>query len=309
MTTTTNILVTGGAGFIGSNLIEYLLKRDDDNCYNDDYQRKKLNIVSLDNYLSGKKENHLLDERVQYIQGNTWDAETIFNDEQTFDIIFHFGEYSRIVYSFEEIKILHQSILRGTPVILELARKWNAKVIYSASSSMMGNNGEDQHLSPYAWMKSKMIELIKNYHQWYGLSYQICYFFNVYGERHISEGKYATVIAIFERQYKNKEALTIVSPGTQTRDFTHVKDIVSALFEIKDTIHHNHEWYLRYGKSVSIYELANYFQHKIKMIPERNGERFNCCDKDNDTQQLLDWKPKYDIEDYIKTFLDSYQDK
>lgn len=299
-----NILVTGGAGFIGTNLIEYLLKYDDDN-----ENKKRMKIVSLDNYLSGKKENHILDDRVKYIEGNTWDAETIFNskennkEEQQFDIIFHFGEYSRIVYSFQEIKLLHQSILRGTPVILELARKWNAKVIYSASSSMMGNNGEDQHLSPYAWMKAKMIELIKNYHQWYGLTYQICYFFNVYGPRHISEGKYATVIAIFEKQFKNNEPLTIVSPGTQTRDFTHVHDIVSALYEIKDTKHENHEWYLRYGKSVSIFELANYFQHETKIIPERNGERFNCCEYNNDTQQLLQWKPKYNLEDYVKKYI------
>ena len=166
-----NVLITGGAGFIGTNIIKHLVEKHPD-----------INITSLDNYFTGVRENHV--DGVTYIEGNTWDADLIFKnleESDYFDTVFHLGEYSRIAKSFRDINFAQRSILSGTPIILELCKNWNAKLIYSASSSRFGNKGKDENLSPYAWMKSKMVELIKNYNTWYNLQYEICYFFNVYG--------------------------------------------------------------------------------------------------------------------------------
>ena len=157
---------------------------------------------------------HIVDG-VNYVEGYTWDIDKIF-ESNNFDIIYHFGEYSRIVHSFDDINFVSESILRGTPKVFEFAKKCNAKIIYSASSSKFGNNGKDENLSPYAWMKSKMVELLKNYNLWFGLQYEISYFFNVYGPKQIYEGNYATVVAIFERQFNNNEKLTVVKPGTSS---------------------------------------------------------------------------------------------
>lgn len=278
-----NVLVTGGAGFIGSNLIKSLQKK-----YNN------INIVSLDNYFTGSEENHI--EGVQYIQGNTWDANIIFKD-QSYDTVFHFGEYSRIVKSFEDINFVSKSILSGTPTIINLCKKWNAKLVYSASSSKFGNNGEDENLSPYAWMKSKMVELIKNYNTWYDLKYEICYFFNVYGPGQIMKGDYATVVGIFERQWKDGKPCTVVSPGTQSRDFTHVNDIVSGLL-LASQRNDNHEWYLRSGVNTTMIDLAEMYG-EWKMIPERRGERFTSKYFQSDTEDRLNWKPIYNLTEWI----------
>lgn len=285
-----NILVTGGAGFVGSSLIKKLKESYPDST-----------IVSLDNYFTGKEENHV--SGVEYYHGHTWEADHIFRDRE-FDTVFHFGEYSRIVKSFEDIDFVHRSILSGTPVILELCRKWNAKLIYSASSSKFGNDGKDENLSPYSWMKSKMVELIKNYSNWYGLNYEICYFFNVYGPGQIMSGDYATVVGIFERQYRAGELLSVVSPGTQTRDFTHVDDIISGLIKAaeKDPAM-NHEWHLRSGVNVSMIELANMFNSAYTLIPERMGERFASEEFPSDTETLLEWKPINNLNDWINNII------
>lgn len=280
-----NILVTGGAGFIGSNLLEKL-SNDKNNC-----------LTSLDNYFTGKEENHI--HGVNYIKGNTWDIDKIFKN-QKFDIIYHFGEYSRIATSFHDINILYDSIMKGTPKVFEFSRKNKSKVIYSASSSKFGNEGNDENLSPYAWMKSKMVELLKNYRTWFNFEYEICYFFNVYGPKQICTGNYATVVGIFMDQYKNNQEITVVRPGTQTRDFTHVQDIVSGLIKAS-SIHLNHEWFLRSGRSLSIIELANLFG-KWVFIPERKGERIHSASVKNDTNKTLRWEPKIDIIDWIKNY-------
>ncbi len=278
------ILVTGGAGFVGTNLIEELIKD------------KNNNVTSLDCYFTGKKENHV--KGVNYVEGFTWEIDKIF-ESNDFDIIYHFGEYSRIVHSFDDINFVSESILRGTPKVFEFAKKCNAKIIYSASSSKFGNNGKDENLSPYSWMKSKMVELLKNYNAWFGLQYEISYFFNVYGPKQIYEGNYATVVAIFERQFKNNEKLTVVKPGTQSRDFTHVSDIVSGLIAIENK-NLNNEWHLRSGKNVTIIELAEMFGDWT-LIEERRGERFTSEVFYSDTEELLEWKPLIGIEKWIQT--------
>ena len=284
------ILVTGGAGFVGSRLLKYLSSNT------------KYKLTSLDNYFTGKLQNHLSSEYVRYIAGNTWDAKQIFKTE-TFDIIYHFGEYSRISTSFDDIEMLNKSILQGTPVILELAKKWNAKLIYSASSSGLGNNGFDQNLSPYSWMKSKMVELIKNYNKWFGLQYQICYFYNVYGNCQITKGKYATVIGIFQQQYNDKKPLTVVYPGTQTRIFTHIDDIVNGLIKVLNTEIKNYEWYLKNNESISILNLCKLFNTEYKMIPSRLGERLCAQIIKTDTQTKLHWSSQSKIGDYIKKLI------
>lgn len=276
------ILVTGGAGFVGSNLIEKLSLDP------------KNQITSLDCYFTGKYENHI--DGVEYIKGYTWDIDKIF-ENQKFDLIFHFGEYSRIVHSFEDIEFVSESILRGTPKVFEFAKKKSSKLIYSASSSKFGNNGKDENLSPYAWMKSKMVELLKNYNKWFNLQFEICYFFNVYGPRQIYEGNYATVVAIFEKQFNLNKKLTVVKPGTQTRDFTHIDDIISGVIKSMN-INMNYEWYLRSGSNISIIDLAEKFG-SWEFIEERKGERFVSEEFFSDTNEKLNWTPEKKLEDWI----------
>lgn len=280
-----NVLVTGGAGFVGTNLIKSLLLNE-----------PNLQITSLDNYFTGKITNHI--RGVEYINGNTWDASEILSNRK-FDTVFHFGEYSRIVKSFDDIKFVSKSILSGTPTILQLCKEWNAKLIYSASSSKFGNEGKDENLSPYSWMKSKMVELIKNYGDWYGLQYEICYFFNVYGPNQITSGDYATVIGIFERQYNDGKKCSVVYPGTQTRDFTHINDIVSGLIKASSQ-NLNKEWHLRSGINVSIIEVAEMFG-EWEFVPERRGERFTSEEFPSDTEEKLNWKPQYNLKDWINS--------
>ena len=271
------ILVTGGAGYIGSNLVKHLKRHTN------------ATITSLDNYFTGQEANHI--KGVEYIQDCTWKI----NELPKQDIVYHLGEYSRVVPSFKDIEYLMTSNLWGTSRVLEQCKKWNAKLIYSASSSKFGGN---ENLSPYSWVKAKMVELIKNYAEWYKLKYEVCYFYNVYGKNHISEGDYATVIGIFEKQHKEGKALTVVGDGKQSRQFTHIDDIVNALDKVrkKDS---NKEWYLSSDVEYKIIDVAKMFTDNIEFVPERKGERHKAMTIQNDTKEVLNWKIKNNLEDYI----------
>lgn len=279
------ILVTGGAGFVGTNLLKKLKIEFPD-----------AELLSLDCYFTGKEENHIAG--VKYITNYTWNINDIFKDE-TLDVIYHFGEYSRIVHSFEDIEFVSKSICHGTIEVLNYCIKNKTKLIYSASSSKFGNNGEDEKLSPYAFFKSKIVETIKQYGKWFDLQYEIAYFFNVYGPYQIYEGKYATVIAIFEKQYKNGEPLTVVEPGIQSRDFTHVNDIIDGLILLSSK-NMKHEWHLRSGQVYTILDVVKMFNSDYKIIPARRGERFSADKDQSDTREKLNWQPKEKLSDWIK---------
>ena len=271
------ILVTGGAGYIGSNLVKNLRESTGHS------------ITSIDNYFTGQVTNHI--EGVEYRQLSTWDIGELKRQ----DVVYHFGEYSRVVPSFNDIEYLTTTNLWGTSRVLEQCSKWGAKLIYSASSSKFGGN---ENLSPYSWAKAKMVELIKNYKEWYGLKSEICYFYNVYGRNHITEGNYATLIGIFEKQYKEGKPLTIVGDGKQSRIFTHIDDIVSALNKIGKQ-NRCREWHLSSKKEYTINEVAKMFSDSVEYLPKRQGERQTATIIDDDTEKLLKWECKNDLKKYI----------
>ena len=288
------ILITGGAGFIGSNLIKSLLK---DTNYK---------IISLDNYFTGNKINHIIDKRIKYIKGENSDINKILDkSKKKIKVIFHFGEFSRIYQSFLQREKCINYNLAGSFQVINFALNNKIKIIYSASSSVIGNKGLDENLSPYAWTKAKNIELIKNFHSWFGLKYEIVYFYNVYGPGQILNTHMSAVIGIFETQYKNKKPLTVVKPGTQKRDFTHIDDIVRGCILAWKKGNQN-EYMLGTKKQYTIIEIAKMFKHRIKLLPPRDGERFGTSIPNNNASLYLGYKPKIDIKNYIFDFLKNY---
>ncbi len=283
------ILVTGGAGFIGSNLIEALVK-------NTNYR-----VISLDNYSTGKKENHI--DGAEYIEGDTKNVEQLISIVP--DIVFHLGEYSRVEKSFDDMQIVWDSNKDGTFAVLEFCRKNGIKMIYAGSSTKFGDNGLGRDQSPYAWTKASNTELIQNYGRWFGLEYCITYFYNVYGPREISVGPYATVIGIFKEQFKLHKPLTVVSPGTQIRNFTHVDDIVRGLLLVAEK-GSGDNYGLGSTKEVSILEIAQMFNTPIEMLPERKGNRISSGIDLSKSEKELDWFAQKSITEHIQEFITSH---
>ena len=286
------IVVTGGAGFIGSCLIKYLLKIG-----------VKDKIISIDNYYSGYLKNHVNNSRVKYIKGENKNINKLLkNYKNKIKVLFHFGEFSRIFQSFKNYKKCFEYNVNNTMKVIEFCKDNKIKIIYSATSSNLGNNGQDENLSPYAWSKSKNIELIKNYSKWFGLKYEFVYFYNVYGPGQITNSPMSAVIGIFEEQYKKNKPLTIVKPGTQRRDFTHIDDIVRGCYLAWKKGNQNH-YMLGTTKSYSILEIAKMFKTKIKYLPKRPGERFGSTILNNNAKKTLEYKAEIDIKKYIEDFV------
>ena len=286
------IVVTGGAGFVGSNLIEELIKI------------KKYKIISLDNYSSGKAANHLENSNIKYLKGNTRDISVILKKyKNKINTIFHFGEFSRIFQSFKKFRECFSSNIQGSTELFRFALENKIKVIYSATSASLGNSGKDMNLSPYAFTKAKNLELLENLKKWFNFRYEVIYFYNVYGPRQICKGEMATVVGIFEDHYKNKKPLPVVKPGSQTRRFTHVKDTINAcLFAWKKNKCRHYS--VASNKSHSIIQLAKMFNCKIKYLPKRPGERFSSALKRmNLSNKVIKIKTKIKISDYINKFL------
>ena len=285
------LLVTGGAGFVGASLLGSLLS---------DYTSAA--VVSVDNYFTGVRENHVNDPRVTYVDGSTVDIAQIWADRGLArpDIVFHLGEYSRIVQSFDDHDLTWEFNLRGTKEVVKFAAAHGAKLIYAGSSSKFGNDGQDENLNPYAWTKAKNIEYIKNYAKWYGLDYAITYFYNVYGPGQITSGKYATVIGIFEDRYLKGEPLPVVSPGTQTRDFTHIDDIVRGIILVAQK-GGGDGYLLGAGREWQILEVAKLFGVPYELKPALPGERARGR-ADNTKVADLGWRPEQQLDDYIASF-------
>ena len=276
------ILVTGGAGFVGSNLCEALAKKPNNQVY------------SLDNYFTGSRDNHV--EGVTYIEGST---EHIFElIDFVPDLVYHLGEYSRVEQSFGDIdKVLLFNKI-GTLKVLEFCRKHQCKLVYAGSSTKFGDGGIGKDQSPYAWSKSSNTELVKNYGNWYGLEYAIVYFYNVYGKREIRTGKYATLRALFTEKMKKGEPLTVVSPGTQQRNFTHIDDIVAGLLIVGEK-GKGDGYGIGSPETYTILEIAQLFGGKIEMLPERKGNRMTAEVVTQKTEEL-GWKAQRHIKEFIE---------
>ena len=259
------LVVTGGAGFVGSNLIEILL------------EKTKFEIISIDDYSTGKKKNHLKDKRLIYLRCHTKNISKKLNKyKNKIHSIFHFGEFARIYQSFLKMDKCIESNTIGSNEVFNFCLQNKIKLIYSATSASIGNNGLDKNLSPYAFTKAKNLEMLENLKKWFNFKYEIIYFYNVYGSKQISSGSMATVIGIFEEQYKKNKPLTVVKPGTQSRRFTHVKDTVEACYHAwkKNKCRH---YSISNKKSYSIIQVAKIFNTKIKYLPPRPGERYSSA--------------------------------
>jgi len=282
------ILITGGCGFVGSYLTRELSQK---------YGAE--NITVLDN---GFMQRNLAKvAQVKYLEKNSWEINEI-DFGTKFDYVYHLGEYSRIVPSFKDIEYVTKSNLYGTTEVLNYCVKNGSRLIYSASSSKFGNGGEDENLAPYSWCKAKIVELIKNYNNWFGLKSEIAYFYNVYGEGEASQGDYATVIGIFKKQFLSKSPITIVSPGTQERIFTHIQDIVDGLVMLMD-VDKNEEHHLSSNQKYTILEVAKMFKSEYKLVPERVGERSVAIIPKDNYIEKIGWKATRKLEDYIDSII------
>jgi UDP-glucose 4-epimerase len=286
------IVVTGGAGFVGSNLISLLIKKT------------KFRIISIDNYSTGKKKNHLDNSRVRYIKDNTKNISKILKKKKNkINTIFHFGEFSRIYQSFLKMNECINSNTIGSNEVFNFCLLNKIKLIYSATSASIGNKGNDKNLSPYSFTKAKNLELLENLKKWFNFKFEIIYFYNVYGPGQIKLGSMATVIGIFEDQYKKKIPLTVVRPGTQSRRFTHISDTIEACYYAwkKNKCRH---YSISHKKSYPVLQVAKMFKHKIKFLQARKGERYaSALTNINLSNKVHKIFGKINLKDYLENIV------
>ena len=285
------IIITGGAGFVGTNLIKLFLKKT------------KFKIISIDNYSSGKKSNHIKSSRIKYINGKTINIFKLIKNPKEIKSVFHFGEFARIYQSFLKMNECLDSNTIGSNAVFNFCLKNKIKLIYSATSASLGNNGNDKNLSPYAFSKSKNLELLENLKKWFNFKYEVIYFYNVYGPHQICKGQMSTVIGIFEDHYKRGKPLPVVKPGTQSRRFTHIDDTVNTCYLAwkKNLCRH---YSIANKKSYSVLEVAKFFNTKIKFLPKRPGERYaSALINKNLSNKIYKHFGKTSLKNYINNFV------
>ena len=285
------IVVTGGAGFVGTNLIKLLLKKTG------------YKIISIDNYSSGKKTNHIKNRRVKYLKGKTVDISKFIKNPKEIKTVFHFGEFARIYQSFLKMSECIDSNSVGSNAVFNFCLKSKIKLIYSATSASLGNQGNDKNLSPYAFSKSKNLELLENLKRWFNFKYEVIYFYNVYGPYQICKGQMSTVIGIFEDHYKKGKSLPVVRPGTQSRRFTHIDDTTNICYLAwkKNLCRH---YSIANKKTFSVIEVAKMFKSKIKLLPKRPGERYaSALINKNLSNKIYKYFGKINLKSYVENFI------
>ena len=291
MTPKKTIIVTGGAGFVGTNLLKLLLKKTE------------FKFISIDNYSSGIKKNHIKNKRIKYLEGETVNISKLIKSPKMIKSVFHFGEFARIYQSFLKMNECIDSNSVGSNSVFNFCLKYKIKLIYSATSASLGNKGNDKNLSPYAFTKAKNLEILENLKKWFKFKYEVIYFYNVYGPSQISTGSMSTVIGIFQDHYKKRKALPVVKPGSQSRRFTHIFDTIEVCYLAwkKNLCRH---YSIANKKSHSLIEVSKMFKSKIKLLPKRAGERYaSALTNMNLSNKIYKHFGKINLKDYIKDFI------